>query len=332
MNASCRRLTAAALAAAALGFAAPSPGTAGPLAASDVTVKAVPDSLYAGERISYLVTVHHDGRRSVSVQELQAGSSSAFEVAGRTESSRRLPDGSMELRVAFDLAVFGAGPQRLPGFTVAERRDARSKESRFAFRPASSVVVMAATDSTVTKLRPSAPPFGPGLLPWLVIAPVAGIGLLIAVALFYLVRLTLLKNSAGGLINPSRFARQKLRSLDRQLSKGLAPVDGYEALTNILRQYLQYKYRFRAMEQVTQEIADELEERGVPAREAVLKLLLRADLIKFADGRPDIDECRSSLKIATAFITGTPEQLEALAQQAAVEQPLAGEPESGKRE
>ena len=322
------------LVACALLFAAFHGSVAAPVGASDVTVKAEPDSLFAGERLNYLITVHHDGTRTVTVEGIQAGPSSAFELAGRSESSKRLPDGSMELRVSVDLAAFGSGAQRLPGFTVVERKDARTRESRLNFRPASSVVVMSATDSTMTRLRPSAPPFGPGYLPWLVLVPAAAVAALVTFALFYLLKLTFLKNSAGGLIDPSRFARQKLRSLDRQLTKGLAPTEGYEALSNILRQYLQYKYRFRAMEQVTQEIADELETRGVRAREVMLKLLLRADFIKFADGRPDIGECRSSLKIATAFITGTPEQLDALAQQAGDVQGAApaGEPEAKKPE
>ncbi|NTU67746.1 MAG: hypothetical protein HGB02_02570 [Chlorobiaceae bacterium] len=331
MSARYSRLWVAVLAACALLFAIPQ-GVAGPVGAADVTVRADPDSLFAGERLNYLIVVHHDGGRSVAVDNLQAGPSTAFEAVRRSQSSKRLPDGSVELRVSVDLATFGKGPQRLPGFTVVEWRDARSKASRFIFRPASSVVVMAATDSTMTQLRPSAPPFGPGFLPWLVIVPVAGVALLLAFAIFFLLKRTILKNSAAGLINPSRFARQKLRSLDRQLSKGLAPAEGYEALSNILRQYLQYQYRFRAMEQVTQEIADELEGRGVRAREVVLKLLLRADFIKFADGRPDIGECRSSLKIATAFITGTPEQLDALAQQAGEAPAPAGQPVSGNPE
>ena len=288
--------------------------SASPLRASDITVRAEPDTLFAGERLNYLITVHHDGRRTVAIEGLETGSSSAFELAGRKASSKRLADGSMELRVSAELAVFGKGPQRLPGFAVIERRDARSRESRVTFRPASSVVVMSISDSTLTQLRPPAPPVGPGYLPLLLLLPVVVVVALLFLGLRRILKLTILRDTAGGLIDPSRFARQKLRSLDRQLSKGLAPAEGYEALSNILRQFLQHKYRFRAMEQVTQEIAEELERLEVRGREAVLKLLLRADFIKFADGRPDMNECRSSLKIAAAVITGTGEQFEAIVQ------------------
>lgn len=280
---------------------------------ADVTVHAEPDTLLAGERLHVEVVVHHDGSRPVSVEGLETGPGRSFEMVRRNQSTVRLPDGSVELRVSTDLAAFGSGRQRLPGFTVTTGQAGRSKGSRFTFRPASSVVVASLTDSTLTRLRPSAPPVGPGFLPWLLLLPAVAVVGLLLFAVLHLLRMTLLKDSKVGFTDPSRSARQKLKSLDRQLSKGLPPDEGYEALSNILREFLQHRYRFRALEQVTQEIADELESREVKARETVLKLLLRADFIKFADGRPDIDECRSSLKIAEVFCSGATEQLESSA-------------------
>lgn len=279
-----------------------------PLQASDITVSAEPDSLFAGERLHYMIVVHHDGRQPVRVGGLEVGPDKPFELAGRSENTARLPDGSMELRVMTDLAAFGIGRQRLPGFTVSTGRD-----TRFTFHPTAAVVVASMTDSTMTRLRPAAPPVGPGFLPWLLLLPAVGVIGLLVFAIVHLLRMTLFKDSRGAFFDPSRAARQKLRSLDRQLSRGLAPAEAYETLSNILREFLQHRFRFRAMEQVTQEIAEELESREVKARDLVLKLLLRADFIKFADGLPDMAECRSSLKIAEAFCSGTPDQLDAIA-------------------
>jgi hypothetical protein len=295
-------------------LAAPSSAAAspGPLRASDVTVSAVPDSLLAGERFHYVVTVRHDAGRKVTVERVEAGPSTPFELAGRSDSSKRLPDGSEELNVSMEVAAFGSGPLRLPGFTLTEAGVGGGRELRIPFRPSTSVVVTSMTDSTMTQLRPVAPPVGPGFLPWLLLLPALALVGLLLFAVLHILKLTVLKNAHGVIIDPSRHARQKLKSLDRQLSRGLPPAEGYENLSNILREFLQHRYRFRAMEQVTQEIAEELESREVKAREVVLKLLLRADFIKFADGRPDIEECRSSLKIAEAFFTGTGEQLESI--------------------
>lgn len=314
MNARSDRFPAAALlfGAALLAVPAWSVGSAGPLRASGVTVSAVPDSLLAGERFHYVITVRHDAGRKVAVEGLATGPSTAFELTGRSESSKRLPDGSEELSIAMDVAAFGSGPLRLPGFTLTEGGNGGPRGSSLSFHPTSSVVVTSMTDSTMTQLRPIAPPVGPGFLPWLLLLPALALAGLLLFAVLHLLRLTVLKNAHGVILDPSRHARQKLKSLDRQLSRGLPPTDGYENLSNILREFLQHRYRFRAMEQVTQEIAEELENREVKAREIVLKLLLRADFIKFADGRPDIEECRSSLKIAEAFFNGTGEQLESI--------------------
>ena len=321
MNGRFRRLRTAAVIACSLLWAAPAQAVSAPggLSISDVSVRAEPDSLFSGERIHYVITVHHDTKGTITVEGPETGPSTSFELAGRNESSRRLPDGSLELSVSTDLAAFGSGHQRLPGFTVTEMRKGRSRPSRLYFRPSSSVVVMSMTDSTMTRLRPVAPPVGPGFLPWLLLLPVIAVVILLLFAVLHLLKLGILKNSPGSLIDPVRAARQKLKSLDRQLSKGLPPSEGYENLSNILREFLQHRYRFRAMEQVTQEIADELDFRQVRARDTVLKLLLRADFIKFADGRADIDECRNSLKVAEAFFAGAGNQPDTIA-------PQGGEP------
>jgi hypothetical protein len=312
-----RRLGTAAALACSLHWAAPAhaASASGGVSVSDVTVRAEPDSLFSGERIHYVITVRHDTKGTISVEGLETGPSTAFELAGRTESSRRQPDGSLELSVSTDIAAFSSGHQRLPGFTVTEMRNGRSRPSRLYFRPSSSVFVMNMTDSTMTRLRPVAPPVGPGFLPWLLLLPVVAVVLLLLFAVLHLLKQGLLKSSPGSLIDPVRAARQKLKSLDRQLSKGLSPSEGYENLSNILREFLQHRYRFRAMEQVTQEIAEELDVRQVRTRETVLKLLLRADLIKFADGRPDIEECRSSLRVAEAFFVGSGNQPDTIAPQ-----------------
>ena len=293
--------------AAFLTFAAPwaaflANAVAEPLRPSDITLTASQDSLYTGERLHYVVAVRHDGRKTISVEGLDARPGSLFELVGRKESSIKLPDGSMEFRMEAELAPFGTGRQRLPGFTVTSRESGGGGEERLDVKPTAAVFISSMTDSTMTELRPIVPALSPGFPVWLLIPASALILLMLAVG--YLLKRFVLK-PGGPLADPAHAARQKLRSLERHLSKGLAPAEGYEALSNILREFLQNHYQFRAMEQVTQEIAEELNKRQVKAKETVLQLLERADLIKFADSRPNIDECRRSLKIAEALVAGT---------------------------
>lgn len=317
VNASPERIRGMAIAAALLLcglLVTPVGALARPFRTADVTVSADRDSLFVGERLRYRITVRHDGRGKLAVTGLQAGSGRSFELVRREDASVRLPDGGVELQVTAELAAFGTGRQQLPGFTVTRARSGRSPAAALPYRPGASVVVVHLTDSTMARLRPAAPPVGAGFLPWLLLSGVALSLLLLAFAVRFILRMTLFGDARGAFFDPVRSARQKLRSLDRQLSRGLAPSEVYEALSNILREFLQHRFRFRAMEQVTQEIAEELERREVKSRETVLRLLLRADYIKFADGRPDLEECRRSLKDAEAFCSETTGQAGTAAQ------------------
>ncbi|HWR00506.1 MAG TPA: hypothetical protein VN371_01475 [Chlorobaculum sp.] len=269
------------------------------LSSSDVTVSATPDSLLAGERLRYVISVRHDGQRAISVGALETGQGSSFELAGSKSTTKKLQDGTAEYRLEAELAVFGSGLQRLPGFTVTALDGAGQAKERLEIKPSASVFVMNMTDSTMTELRPVVPPVKAPFPTWIVVPAVALLSLLFAVG--YAVR-RLVVALRRHLDDPVRIARNKLRSIRRQLSKGMQPAEGYEALSNILREFLQNRYGFGAMEMVTQEIAKELAARRINIREALLQLLVRADLVKFADSRPDIQECRRSLQVAEVLV------------------------------
>ena len=277
----------------------------GALRPSDVTVSATPDSLLAGERLHYMITVRHDGQRAVSIEALETGQGSSFELTGSKSTTKKLPDGSAEFRMDAELAVFGSGRQRLPGFKVLARNGAIADQERLEVKPAASVVLLSMTDSTMTDLRPIVSPVRAPFPSWMLVPAVAALLLLFVAA--YAVR-RLLVALRRYLADPVRAARNKLRSIRRQLSKGVSPAEGYEALSNILREFLQNRYGFGAMEMVTQEIAKELAARRINIREALLQLLVRADLVKFADSRPDIEECRRSLRVAEVLVGSAGEQ------------------------
>jgi hypothetical protein len=82
----------------------------------------------------------------------------------------------------------------------------------------------------------------------------------------------------------------------------MPPRECYEELSNILRSFLENHYRIRALEAVTQEIERDLEKIGVPDLDDVMNLLRQADLVKFADSRPELDETRLSLQKAEEFV------------------------------
>ncbi len=265
----------------------------------DVRVSAEPDSLFAGERLHYVITVHHDRRDSVSVESLKTGQDTPFEITGTKSFSKKLQDGRTEFRMDAELAVFGSGQHQLPGFTVISGHGSAQGEERLAITPAASVTVLSMSDSTVTELRPISPPVSAPWPTWLLLPALLVLTALGVVGYFIKKFVTTLRRY---LDDPVRAARQKLRAMRRQLSKGLQPAAGYESLSNILREFLQKRYQFGAREMVTQEIADELAARNINIREELIKLLDQADLVKFADRRPGIEDCRRSLRIAELLV------------------------------
>jgi hypothetical protein len=82
----------------------------------------------------------------------------------------------------------------------------------------------------------------------------------------------------------------------------------YSALTDILRKYLEDGYQIKALESTTQEIADDLRINGQIPREQVdklLKILILADLVKFAKERPLADENETVINHAGEFVRAT---------------------------
>jgi hypothetical protein len=277
-------------------FSAPAPAV---LSLTDVSVSAEPDSLFAGERLHYVITVQHDSKDAVSIGSLRTGQGTQFEITGTKSTSRNLKDGRVEFRMDTELSVFGAGRQLLPGFTVQVGKGKEGARERLVITPSTSVTVLSMSDSTVTELHPIAPPVSAPFPTWL-LGPVLLVLLVLALSGYLVWRLvSALRNH---LDDPVRAARNKLGTIRRQLSKGLVPASGYESLSNILREFLQKRYQFGAMEMVTQEIAEELATRKINVREELIKLLDQADLVKFADSRPDIEECRCSLRVAEVLV------------------------------
>lgn len=83
----------------------------------------------------------------------------------------------------------------------------------------------------------------------------------------------------------------------------------HSELTHILRQYLENRYRVRALESTTQEITLQLTAIGLDEswRDRLGELLRRADLVKFAKATPPASLHEESLQLAEAFVEATRE-------------------------
>ncbi len=282
-------------------------------AVSAITVAVTPDTVLVGDRIHCTIAVRHSADVVVALEGIDSLSVQPFELINRKQVSALVFPGTRQERFDFELAVFGRGRQSIPPFTVVLRNSEGKVINREACKPSRAVFVRALTDSTMRELRPIKPPLKP-MIPLLLLLPVV-LGVF-GIAGFVLLLLFLLKRSvrtSAEKVDPGQVAQRKLRKLGSRLSAGMPPPECYEELSNIMRTFLEKHYRIRALEAVTQEIERDLKKLGVAGFESIMNLLAQADLVKFADSRPDAEESRQSLRkaeevIRSARIPHSPEE------------------------
>ena len=103
-------------------------------------------------------------------------------------------------------------------------------------------------------------------------------------------------------------ALQKLDLLkDKKLWQSGNIKEYYSELTDIMREYMEGRMNFGAMEMISDDIFSELESRNLD--ESLYKdtrdVLQTADLVKFAKVKPLADECDRALKWAYSFVEQT---------------------------
>ena len=272
---------------------------------SGVTVTVTPDSVLVGDRIHCTIGVKHSAKDVVTLEGIDSLSAQPLEIINRKQSSVVVSPGTRKESFEFEFAVFGSGRKLMPPFTVVVSSSEGKEVTREIYRPSSAVFIKALTDSSMRELRPIKPPMKPSI-PLLLLLPVI-LGMF-GIAGFVLLMLFLLKRtvrSSAEKIDPGQVAQRKLRKLGSRLSAGMPPPECYEELSNIMRTFLEKHYRIRALEAVTQEIERDLKKLGVAGFESIMNLLAQADLVKFADSRPDAEESRQTLRKAEEVIRST---------------------------
>jgi len=266
------------------------------------SVTVVPDSVYAGERVTMTIRVRRGSDMLTDVELPDSAALSPFMLAGRRHFSSRVSPALGEERTVLDLAVFGSGKQRMPAFRLVYRDQEGHVTGTQLYRPDAAVFVKTLTSPDVKRLRPLKPPLQP-VFPFLLVMPFvfAAFGLAGAVLLV----LFLVKRKVrffAETVDPAQVAGRKLRRLGSRLSGGMPPAECHAELSAVMREYLERHYRIRALEAVTQEIERDLRKLGVSSFDAIMTLLRQADLVKFADSRPSAEESRNSIRQAEEIV------------------------------
>ncbi len=269
----------------------------GPLSAADnpdslrFAVGFTPSIARLGDRIDYHVSVTHEPRFQVNFSGPDVLPGEAFSVIGLVVSR---PSPSLT-EFSASLAVFELGELALPS-VVAVVRDTLSGETmQWSLEPEARLSVEAVTDSSFTTLLPIRPirdvpvPWSSKVLSGLAIAAI----LVMVFFSGYVVWQRFSRREQG----PGRSVQmlQELQKLEQRLDRGLSAEVCYEQLSLLVRRYLEHHYGIKALEEVTSEIERELAEGDVPGAMMFCGLLHEADMVKFAESRPSLQDCRNSL-------------------------------------
>lgn len=267
----------------------------------------VPAPLYVGDRFQCTVIIRHPKGYTASLRGLEAAFRHPFELIARKHRSRQAQVGKdVEEIYDLELALFAPGKRQFPTLTV-ELLDATGRHAGAeSFRPVNSVTVQTLTDPGFRQFRPLRPPQMPPLPLQLLFMLVVVVGGFAVLVLFVVYALKRLVQRHAEDVDSGQVAQRKLRRLGSSLSAGMPPRECYEELSTILRIFLEKQYRIIALEAVTQEIERDLKKLGVAGFETIVILLRQADLVKFADCRPDMEESRQSLDTASEAIRSAP--------------------------
>lgn len=285
----------------------------GPLRAQNITATATVDSntIPIGGALGLHLEVRHPANVPIIWPPLTEALE-GLEVTSRADSSLEQSADGITERMTFVLTGFDSGTYYIPPLPF-RYRTAEDTALKAALTSAIPITVRNVPVDTSQDLRDIKPPLGvpitfAELLPYL-------LGLLGVLVIGYLVYYYMKKRKLGEKLIPEapprpahEVALEALRSLDAEKLWQRGKVkDYYSQLTDIVRTYIERRFRVIAMEMTTGEIMEGLKNTPVPA-EAAGKLndvLTRADFVKFAKYQPAENEHASSMAEAMAFVEAT---------------------------
>jgi hypothetical protein len=296
------------------GAASPAAGQVGIRTEVDTTVVTV------GDRISMTVSVDHPASSQARLPDSLAVE--PFEVLGaRALPVETTPEGVRSIWV-LTLTAFELGELEIPRIPVEVVTADGGVEVLETDRYGIEFVSVGVDESG--DIRQIRGPLGIPIASWVVLLWIL-VPLLAAVLLYLLVRRLRGKGeevrrpALGELPRPPHeVALESLAALEASPLLERGQVKEYHiAASDILRTYVEARFRVEALEMTTREVLDGLGEVGVDASFRVgLRTFLEAcDLVKFAKARPDAEASRAALELGRRIIVES------------VSPPAPGEPE-----
>ena len=148
------------------------------------------------------------------------------------------------------------------------------------------------------------------ILPWLVVG-VIGLLLIGGLIYWFFIRKKaepIFTGPPPPTIPPHEIAMKKFAQLEQKKLWQEGEIKAYYVeLTEIVREYLEGRYKVPALESTTDEIMGSLSSKGIPVFQfnQLKDLLIRADFTKFAKLRPGPSENMMSMEVARTFVKET---------------------------
>lgn len=263
------------------------------------------DTVFVGERFELGVAVEHASNSTIAFQEAPDGDPEAGPLLsfGDAEvfSARRLPpriDGAVRVdSVVYEAATFALdnaviGPVIIDLMADGDTSIVRSNTV--------ALPVRSGVSGQENELRPPGPPFPFADPLWVSVLLASGVLVVVALLIWHWRRSRGTRKTAAPRLAPYPEASERLAALGiPEVELAIKPF--YVELSDLLRTYLSRTMGVPALELTTRELTDALAlDERVP--EAALKnfrgTLRVADLVKFADARPDAEACATSIEKA----------------------------------
>ena len=235
-----------------------------------------------------------------------------FEIVRREQPAVQEMEGSVLEKIPFILTSFDTGMQIIPPVSFRYMVPGDTNMHTVETSPLVINVRGVAIDTTqdIRDIKPplSVPITFAEVLPYI-------IGAIIFTGAVWLVRYIVMKRRRGERIIPEapprpphEVALEALKSLESEKLWQRGKVKDYHSqLTDILRVYIERRFRIMAMEITSDEILDGFSGQALPSEllAQLKEILYRADLVKFAKYQPLAQEHENSLAHAYNFVQST---------------------------
>ena len=286
----------------------------------DVNVKSSFDStrIYLGDQVKFTITIDKPSGLNLSIPVLKDTLCKNIDIiSGPRTDSASLQNGRTKIIEKYLITSFDSGRYQVSPVYVEAKNEGGIKRYYSDYSVLDVLRVKIAPADTTAKIfdiiKPYKAPVTLGeMLPWILIIILAGV---IAYAVFrFLRKLKKSENGTEAYFPPESAHVIAFRELERLKNEELwqkgETKKYYTTLTEILRQYLENRFRVYSLELTTSETLEALVKTGFKRNGSyndLRSVLYGADLVKFAKYKPVPEENETHFQNSWNFVMATKE-------------------------